>query len=137
MPTTPRPEQIEAFVARAPEGACTMLNLLKFRPHAQYADGRESGLTGEQAYMLYGAGVAPLIADMGGRFVYSGRPNAMLIGDGDLEWDMVAIAEYPSLEAFLEMTRSEAYAEIHVHREAGLAHQLLINCLAPGQALRG
>ncbi len=26
------------------------------------------------------------------------------------------------------MTGSEAYQEIHVHRDAGLAHQLLVQC---------
>jgi len=137
LPTEPRPEQIEELVKNAPEGPLTMLNLLKFKGRAEYEDGRETDLTGEQAYMLYGAGVAKIIAGLGGRFVYGGKPNVMLIGDGDLEWDMVAIAEYPSMEAFLEMTRSDEYARVHVHRDAGLAHQLLINCLAPGQALRG
>lgn len=33
------------------------------------------------------------------------------------------------------MMQSEAYAAAHVHRDAGLEHQLLINCLSPQQAL--
>ena len=39
----------------------------------------------------------------------------------------------PSLEAFAAMTSSPDYQAIHVHREAGLAHQLLINCVGAEQ----
>jgi len=135
MAIAPRPEQLVAFAERAPaEGPLWMLNLLKFKERAEYADGRASDLTGEQAYRLYGEGVARLLAAMGGRVRIGGACNALLIGDGELAWDAMAIVEYPSLAAFRDMTQSAAYAELHVHREAGLAHQLLIHCLAPEQA---
>ena len=52
-----------------------------------------------------------------------------MIGDGDLEWDWVGIMRYPSFQHFSDMTASEAYHEIHVHRDAGLEHQVLINSL--------
>lgn len=136
MPATqPRPEQIQGFAARAPaDGPVYMLNLLKFKERAEYADGRATDLTGEQAYGLYGEGVTKLIGDLGGRSVWFGRCNALVIGDGDEPpWDSVAIVEYPSLEAFRKMTSSGDYAEVHVHREAGLAHQLLIHCLSREQ----
>jgi len=132
MATQPRPEQLTAFAAGAPaDGPLHMLNLLKFKEKAEYADGRASDLSGEQAYGLYGEGVIPLVSKLGGRPVYFGKANTLLIGDGELQWDAVAIVEYPSLAAFQQMTQSEEYAAIHVHREAGLAHQLLIHCLAP------
>lgn len=133
MPITPRPEQMQAILANAPEGPLYMLNLLKFKAKAEYADGRETNLTGEEAYGLYGRAVAEIIGKMGGSIVFAGKMNALLIGDGELAWDNVAIVEYPSLEAFRNMTASAEYQAAHVHREAGLAHQLLINCLAPGQ----
>jgi uncharacterized protein (DUF1330 family) len=136
MPTQPTPEQLAALAAHAPEGPLSMLNLLKFRARAQYEDGRETDLTGEQAYMLYGAGVAKLIVRMGGSFTFMGKTNVLLIGDGDLDWDTAAVVEYPSLRHFQDMTASEEYAQVHVHRDAGLAHQLLINCLTQGQSPR-
>ena len=97
-----------------------MLNLLKFKERAEYADGRDTDLTGAQAYALYGAGVGKLIAELGGRMVFSGKMNVQLIGDDELAWDTVGIVEYPSLEAFQKMTASAAYQEVHVHRAAGL-----------------
>ena len=56
-----------------------------------------------------------------------------MIGDGDLEWDTVGIMQYPSLEAFQGMVGSADYQAIHVHRDAGLESQLLVNCLSPEQ----
>ena len=131
----PRPEQLEQFIQKKPDGPLYMLNLLKFRERAEYADGRETDLSGEQAYMIYGAAVTKIIEGFGGGLVFGGRANVLLIGDGELAWDWVGVMRYPSLEAFQGMTQSEAYAEIHVHRDAGLAHQLLVNCLDAEQTL--
>jgi len=134
MPATqPRPEQLAELMEKRPEAPLYMLNLLKFKEKAVYEDGRETELSGAEAYGLYGVGVAKLIADMGGSIEIGLSTNVLLIGDGDLEWDSVAIVRYPSFEAFAGMTASAAYQEIHVHRDAGLEHQLLINCLAPDQ----
>jgi len=138
MPIAPRPEQLVAFAKGAPaDGPIHMLNLLEFKEKAEYADGRATDLTGEQAYGLYGQGVVKLLAELGGRIVYGSRARALVIGDGDLAWDDVAIVEYPSLAAFQQMTRSAAYAEIHVHREAGLASQLLVYCQPPAAGVFG
>ncbi len=137
MAIAPTAEQIKNLIDRAPEGKLYMLNLLKFKDKAEYADGRETTLTGAEAYALYGQGVTKLIAELGGRLVWNGQPNTLVIGEGELAWDAVAIVEYPSIEAFQKMTASPNYDAIHVHREAGLAHQLLINCLSTEQLMAG
>lgn len=131
----PRPEQLEELLAKKPKGALYMLNLLKFRDRAVYADGRKTDLTGQQAYMIYGAAVQKIIAGIGGGLIFGGQANTLLIGDGDLAWDWLAIVRYPSFEAFAQMTQSEEYAKIHVHRDAGLDHQLLVNCLDADQTM--
>jgi hypothetical protein len=134
MPATqPRPEQFENFAKNHREGPLYMLNLLKFKERAVYADGRETQLSGAEAYGLYGAGVAKLLAAMGGSIEVGLQAHALVIGDGDLEWDSIALVKDPCFEDFMKMTTSAAYQAIHVHRDAGLAHQLLINCLGPEQ----
>lgn len=50
------------------------------------------------------------------------------MGNGELDRNMVSIVEYPSVAAFMNMGISGQYQKIHVHREAGLAHQLLVEC---------
>ena len=128
MATKPRREQIAALLENDKGGPMRMLNLLKFREFAKYSDGTDTGLSGAEAYQRYAAEVVEIISKMGGEVVFSGQANTLVIGDGELEWDMVSIVEYPSVEAFLRMTSSEKYQKIHVHREAGLEHQLLVQC---------
>ncbi len=127
MPIAPREDQLKKFLENLPPGPVTMLNLLKFKEKAEYADGRETNLTGAEAYALYGMEMGKLIGDGGGRSVFAGAANSLVIGDGELQWDLVAIAEYSSIENFQKITSSPEYQEIAKHREAGLDHQLLVN----------
>ncbi len=103
-----------------------MLNLLKFRQVAKYADGRETSLTGQEAYALYALGVAKLLEGFGGSLGFSARVDSVMIGEVGELWDAVGIAMYPSRAHMLEMVQSAAYQAIHVHRDAGLAGQLNI-----------
>jgi len=134
MPTQPKPEQIQALFTKAPEGPLVMLNLLKFKEKAVYLDGRQTDISGAEAYGIYSAEMKKLIEADGGRFVFSAPLNMLVIGEGELEWDVVGIVEYTSLESFQRITTSPKYQEISMHRTAGLAQQLLINCLNPEQA---
>jgi uncharacterized protein (DUF1330 family) len=129
MTIQPSAEQLKKFIEKIPSGPVTMLNLLKFKEKAAYADGRESNLSGQEAYGLYGIEMAKMIEADGGRIVFSAATNTLVIGEGELQWDMVAIAEYASLESFQKIMSSPEYQKIATHREAGLAHQLLINLL--------
>jgi uncharacterized protein (DUF1330 family) len=108
----PSPEQFEAFKALPDSNPVLMLNLLKFKP-----DG------GQAEYMKYSAGVQPMIVKFGGKVVFMARTEFCLIGNAD--WDAVAIVQYPSKKAFIEMTFSPEYQAIHHHREAGLQGQIL------------
>jgi uncharacterized protein (DUF1330 family) len=103
-----------------------MLNLLKFRDKAVYADGRETDLSGQAAYALYGRAMSKLVAAAGGKLIISATVRGLLIGEVEENWDSVAIMMYPSFKAMAAITGSPDYAEIHVHRDAGLAGQVLI-----------
>lgn len=56
MPTSR--ERIEEMMQPGPDGPIYMVNLLKFKEHAEYEDGRQTELSGREAYQLYGAGVS-------------------------------------------------------------------------------
>ena len=114
-----------------------MLNLLKFKDRAEYTDGREIDISGIEAYAIYGSFMKKRLEADGGRFIFSANTHLLVIGDGDLEWDAVGIVEYASLESFKEIVFSTEYLEMSLHREAGLEHQLLINCRNQGSPLHG
>ncbi|ABS62749.1 conserved hypothetical protein [Parvibaculum lavamentivorans DS-1] len=123
----PAPGQQEAFFARAgteDDGPAVLVNLLKFREHAAYPDGRDAELSGEEAYMRYGMEVAKLISALGGKFIWFGVVDGILVGECEELWDRVALIEYPSRAAFQAMISSPEYQAIMIHREAGLAGQL-------------
>ncbi|MDX1736324.1 MAG: DUF1330 domain-containing protein [Halioglobus sp.] len=136
----PNDEQIKGFLEPGAEGPIYMVNLLRFKPHADYEDGRETDQTGREAYQLYAIEVARLITEFGGQIAFAANVQRLMLGEVEELWDEVAIAMYPSRQAMLEMMQSPAYAEIAVHRSAGLAGQLNIettdalgSILQPGQ----
>ena len=103
-----------------------MVNLLKFRGRALYADGRPDDISGRQAYMRYAGEMRKIVEGAGGRFVFSGKIENLIIGEVEELWDVAAIVEYPSRAAFRALVTSPEVQAIGVHREAGLAGQLLI-----------
>lgn len=128
MPIYPRPDQFEALMKSELEGPISMLNLLSFKQRAEYEDGRENDLSGRAAYGLYGELMKPYVESKGGKLLHSSAAHFLMIGDGDLEWDAVAIMQYPSRQAFVEIATAKEVAEFGVHRSAGLARQLLVAC---------
>ena len=128
----PSAEQMQGFADPSADGPIYMLNLLKFRERAEYSDGRETDLTGAQAYGLYGAEVAKLLTELGGGGMFNAQVERLMLGEVEELWDAVAIAMYPSREAMIQMIQSDAYQAIHHHREAGLEGQLNIETTNAG-----
>lgn len=127
----PGPEQIQEFLGGEAKPVC-MVNLLKFKDKAEYEDGRETELTGEQAYMLYAAEMRKLVEAEGGRFHFSGRVVGALLGEIEELWDVVGIAEYPEPATMMKITSTPEFQEIEKHRAAGLAGQLNLTTHAEG-----
>jgi uncharacterized protein (DUF1330 family) len=124
MPTSR--ERIEAMMEPGPDGPICMVNLLSFKDRAEYEDGRETDLTGREAYEIYARGVVELLAQYGGELVFDGDVTFLALGQVEELWDEVAIAKYPNRAALLAMSSSEEWQALAVHRTAGLVGQLNI-----------
>ncbi|MGB0343598.1 MAG: DUF1330 domain-containing protein [Parvibaculales bacterium] len=127
----PTREQLKEFGEANHGKEIFMVNLLKFKEKAEYADGRDTDLTGAQAYAIYAEGVTKILNSFGGDIVFGGRIERLMLGTVEELWDQVAIAKYPSREAMGQMIASPEYAEISPHRDAGLAGQLNIETTQP------
>jgi len=103
-----------------------MLNLLKFKESA--GDGSGSGA---EAYGRYGDAVVEMLEARGGKVLWSGRGEQILIGDPAEDWDAVLLVQYPSRQAFIEMVTTPAYDDAHEHREQGLERTVIVAC-SPG-----
>ena len=128
----PNEEQIKGFFEPAPEGPIYMVSLLKFKPQAEYEDGRSTDLTGEAAYGIYANAVSELLTEFGGVAGFGANVERLMLGEVEELWDKVAIAMYPSRSAMMDMMQSPRMQEIAVHRAAGLAGQLNIETVGAG-----
>ena len=90
----PTKEVFAQFRANDRPGPIHMLNLVRLRAEAAYPDGRKA--TGAEAYAAYGRESGPVFERLGGRIVWQGRFELMLIGPQEERWDHCFIAEYPS-----------------------------------------
>lgn len=122
----PNEEQMAGFLQPDDGATVYMVNLLKYREKAEYPDGRETQLTGREAYEIYSQGVKKCLASVGGGIQFAGQVRRLMLGEVEDMWDDVAIAMYPSRTAMMEMLQLPEMSEIGVHREAGLAGQLNI-----------
>ena len=113
-----------AFRDNDRDGPIHMLNLVRFRENAAYPDGRD--VTGAQAYADYGRESYPVFSKLGGRIVWRGGFELMLIVPTEEKWDECFIDEYPSVSAFVEMVRDPVYREAVKHRQAAVIDSRLI-----------
>ena len=109
-------------------GPVQMLNLVRLREKANYPDGRIA--TGAEAYAAYGRDSYPVFSRLGGKIIWRGKFETLLIGPDAERWDHCFIAEYPAVEAFIEMLRDPVYRDAVKHRQAAVLDSRLIR-LAP------
>ena len=108
------------------QGPVVMLNLLKFKPRAVGEEG-----TGADAYRRYAEEAVKMVEARGGRVLWSGRPAYVVVGSEADQWDAIALVEYPSPRAFLEMTTNAEYQQVHTPRAAGPRPTAMLPCPPP------
>ena len=73
------------------KGKVVMLNLLKFKTVADYADHEhlkpKSEITGKEAYQLYMNNILPLLTKAGSRVLFHGSCKGFLIGPETEYWE--------------------------------------------------
>ena len=135
LPTTVRYGAIDqAFVDRMAgvpveeDGPVFMLNLMRYRPWADYAEDSDRDplprITGREADDRY----APLgiLAEIGASIVLFG--DVVEQHRGDEGWDRVAVVRYPTRRSFLEMQTREDFIALHVHKDAGMERTIIALC---------
>ena len=128
---TPTPEQIKELSEDGHDRPIYMVNLLKFKEKAEYEDGRETEMSGQEAFALYTAETIAHLAKVGGKPVIGGRVTGLRLGHVEELWDSVVIAMYPNRKAMLAMIMDPEYRKSAEHRAAGLAGQLNIEMVLP------
>jgi uncharacterized protein (DUF1330 family) len=112
-----------AMMSPEDDGPVWMVNLMKYRAVADYADGRESAISGRDADDAY----SPLdsLAAVGAAPVFFGDVDQQLLGDATT-WDRIGVVKYPTRRAFIDMQSLPSFQKSHHHKDAGMESTIVI-----------
>ncbi len=119
----PAPDQIDALRAGPADTPVVMVNLLRFKARA---DAPDADVSGEEAFRRYGDPMTKFIESKGARVIWVGKVDSQVMGRGGDAFHMIALVEYPSRRAFMEIATDAHVQELAVHRTAGLEGQWLL-----------
>ncbi len=126
----PGETQVQAFSALDPARPVMFVNLHRYHERARYPAGvlpasMPADVSGREAYHRYLREIeARFLPKVGARFIVVSPVDLVLVGAGS--WDEVVIGCYPTRASAFELPALPGYAEIAVHREAGLAAALTL-----------
>ena len=127
----PNKQQEELLNQSGPSGPVFMINLVKFKDKAHYVDGRQTTLSGREAYRLYGLEAVKMLPRYNAEVVISTHITELIIGESDELWDEMSIVKYASRQDLNNMTSSQEWNDINIHRLAGINGQLNIESVCP------
>lgn len=122
----PNADQMKELQTPGSDQPICLVNLLKYKNSAIYPDGRDSHLTGREAYEVYAKTVEGLLPKYGGKMVFVGSVTYLGMGSVEELWDDVAIVMFPSRSQMLKVSMSDEWKEACLHKFAGLEGQLSI-----------
>ena len=125
----PSRENFAVFKALPRDTPIHMLNLIKFRDLAEYPPDHPNhgkGLSGREAYAIYGTAFQALVADDGAAMVWKAPLECVVTGPPG-EWDEAFVMGYPDSGTFMAMVKNPRYvAEALPHRTAAVVDSRLI-----------
>jgi hypothetical protein len=126
----PTQDQGRDLMLRGLTGPLVMLNLLRFRPGADYSATPELApavpITGAEAFDLYIEHTLPFLTESGGELLFLGEGGSFLIGPPDERWDQAMLVRQRSLGDFFAFASNQAYLQGLGHRTAALADSRLL-----------
>lgn len=122
------PNKAQADVLRRPGSSAPvfMINLIKFKDKAHYKDNPNMNLSGREAYGVYSLGVVKMLPRYNAEVVIGAQVTELIIGEADELWDEISVVKYASRQDLVNMTSSQEWQDLNVHRLAGIAGQLNI-----------
>ena len=120
----------DRFKAQPRETPMHLLNMIRYREHADYPEGHPCaglGWSGERAFEEYFRLLAPFIDRLGGGIAWQGTFEGVITGPASFEWDRVFVMAFPTAGAFLALVTDPDYkAQVVGHRTAGVQDSRLV-----------
>lgn len=119
-----------AFVERNLNGPVVMLNLLRFRPIADYSGyshlAPANTISGAEAFDHYIEHTLPFLREAGGDILFLGHAGSFLIGPSDEHWDLAMLVRQGSVASFLSFASHAGYLAGLGHRTAAVTDSRLL-----------
>lgn len=119
-----------AFMMRQIKGSVVMLNLLRFRAMADYANHPDLApagpISGAEAFQRYIAHTLPHLKQAGGELMFLGEGGAFLIGPQEERWDLAMLVMQRSVADFMAFASNQAYLAGLGHRRAAIEDSRLL-----------
>ena len=126
----PTAASARALLRRGITGEVIMLNLLRFRPIADYSEtpdlAPDMPISGAEAFAHYVTHTLPLLRDSGGDLLFLGEGGGWLIGPQEERWDVVMLVRQRSVETSLAFGSNEAIRAGLGHRTAAVEDSRLL-----------
>lgn len=115
------------LVKTEPEGdtGIYMLNFMKYRERAVYADGGGETVSGREADDRYAP--VEVLAAIGAHMCFL----ADVVKSSE-DWDRIAVVRYATRRSFVEMQNRDDFQKKHVHKEAGMDHTTIMGTVPLG-----
>jgi hypothetical protein len=107
------------------DGAVWMLNLMKYKPLADYGDEGGPVITGKEADDVYAP--TAVLADLGATVPLFGDVTRQVADD--IAWERIGIVRYPSRASFFEMQERDDFKKQYVHKKAGMETTIVMGCV--------
>lgn len=114
-----------ATIAPAEDGPVWMVNLMKYKQVASYADGNPTGISGKEADDRYAP--TKILREIGAEVPFFGEVVEQLVGN-DVRWDRIGVVKYPTRRSFIDMQSRQDFKTKHEHKEAGMEFTFVIGC---------
>lgn len=132
----PTQEAGMALFSRNIQGSVTMLNLLQFKPIADYSANPEladeSPITGRDAFQKYINHTLPFLSQSGGDMIFLGEGGHYFIGPQDERWDLMMLIRQNSLQEFMQFASNAEYLKGIGHRSAAISDSRLLPLVEAG-----
>jgi hypothetical protein len=102
-----------------------MLNLMKYKPVADYGDADGPAISGREADDIYAP--TAVLADLGAIVPLFGDVVRQVTAD--LTWERVGIVRYPSRASFFAMQSRDDFQKQYVHKKAGMEATIVMGCV--------
>ncbi len=102
-----------------------MLNLMKYKPVADYGDAGGPAISGREADDIYAP--TAVLDDLGATVPLFGDVTHQVTDD--VAWERIGIVRYPSRASFFAMQNRDDFRRQYVHKEAGMETTIVMGCV--------